>query len=133
MILTYVDFCLSHMYVCLCICTYVGLEITKITSSFTETVNTTTLTIMWIPATNPYCEVLSYNITLYSNRYSSARNEYGLSTSTVFTDVQINVYNITVIAFNEAGNLSDSELNVDVSMNFDTSTGLLFRMIYINM
>ena len=118
------------MYVCLYIRTHVGLEITKVIPNFNGTLNTTTLTIMWIPATNPYCEVSCYNITLYSNGYSSTRNECGSSTSAVFTDVEINaLYNITVTAFNGAGSLSDSKYDVRVS--FDTRSGLLFRMMCV--
>ena len=101
------------------------MDITRIRSNFNKSSNTTTLTIMWMPATNQYCKVLHYNILLYSNEHSSTRNEPGLSTSTVFTDVEnYALYNITVTAFNEVGNLSASKFDVEVRVSFDTRQGL---------
>ena len=61
-------------------------------------------------------------------------NESGLSTSTVFSDTKSNTgYNIIVTAFNEAGNISDTILNVGMSL--DTTKGLLHLegFIYIRM
>lgn len=109
-----------YVHVCSCISlyvhTYVGLGITETISKFNESLNTTTLTINWTPATNQYCEVLYYLIMLYSNKYNSTRMESGLSTSTVLTGVTDNtLYNIKVTAFNEAGNMSVTKLNVRVS------------------
>lgn len=95
------------------VCTYVGLAITEIIPKRDESLNT--LTIMWTPAINQYCEVMHYLILVYSNEYSSIINESQSSMSTVFADVKLNThYNITVIAFNEAGNISDSKFNVNV-------------------
>ena len=102
---------------------YVGLAIAELISKFNRSINTTTLTLVWTPATNQYCEVLYYMIGLYSNEYSNMMNESGLSTSTVFADVKsIAVNNIIVTAFNEAGNISDTILNV--GMSSDTTKGL---------
>ena len=71
-------------------------------------------------------------IMLYSNERSSTRNEPRLSTSTVFMDVENNaLYNVTVTAFNAAGNISDTKLNV--RMSSDTTEGLfhLEGFIYV--
>ena len=104
------------MFLYFSICSYVGLGITETISKFNESLNTTTLMINWTPATNQYCGVLYYLIMLYSNEYNSTRMESGLSTSTVLTGVTDNtLYNITVTAFNEAGNVSVTKLNVRVS------------------
>ena len=102
---------------------YIGLAITESISKFNRSINTTTLTLVWTPATNQYCEVLYYMISLYSSEYSSMKNESGLSTSGVFTDVKSSTdYNIMVTAFTEAGNISDTILNV--RMTLDTTKGL---------
>ena len=109
---------------------YVGLAITESISKFNRRLNTTTLTIVWTPATNQYCEVLYYLIILYSNEYSSMMNESGLSTSTVFTDVKSStLYNIIVTAFNEVGNISDAILNVRISS--DTTKGTFHSLTYV--
>ena len=113
---------------------YIGLTITESISRFNRSINTTTLTLVWTPATNQYCEVLYYLISLYSNEYFNMINESGLSTSTVFTDTKSNTgYNIIITAFNEAGNISDTILNVGMSL--DTTKGLLHLegFIYICM
>ena len=92
--------------------------------------NTTTLTLAWTPATNQYCEVLYYMISLHSSEYSSTMNESGLSTSGVFTDIKSSTdYNIIVTAFNEAGNTSDTIFNVGVSL--DTIKGLLHSYAFV--
>ena len=113
---------------------YVGLAITETISEFNECLNSIILTIMWTPATNQFCEVLYYLVMLYSNEYSSVMNVSGLSMRTVFTDLADHaLYNITVTAFNEAGNLSDTELSVRVSLN--TTKGLFLYLggfIYIH-
>ena len=116
------------------ICTYIGLAIAESISKFNRSINATTLTLVWTPATNQYCEVLYYMISLYSSEYSNMMNESGLSTSTVFTDVKSSTdYNIIVTAFNEAGNISDAILNV--GMSSDTTKGLLHleRFKYVRM
>ena len=109
---------------------YVGLAITESISKFNRSSNTTTLTLVWTPATNQYCEVLYYLISLHSNGYSSMINESALSTSTVADVNSSTLYNIMVTAFNEAGNISDTTLNV--RMSSDTTEGLFHLRRWIH-
>ena len=101
---------------------YVGLAITESISKFNRSSNATTLTLVWTPATNQYCEVLYYLISLQSNEYSSMMNESALSTSTVADVNSSTLYNIRITAYSDAGNISDTILNVRESS--DTTKGL---------
>ena len=114
-----------YIFITYVVHTYLGLAITETMSKFNKCLNTTALMIMWTPATNQYCEVLYYLVMLYSNEYSSVMNVSGLSMRTVFTNLaDIVLYNITVTAFNEVGTISDTELNVRVSL--DSTKGLFY-------
>ena len=98
---------------------YVGLKITEATSGFNQRSNLTTLRIVWTPAINEYCKVIHYLIMLCSNGNCSEMTVSGLSMSTVFTNAQNNTsYKITVTAFNEARNISDTKvLTVTLTSN----------------